>query len=147
MWDVEHRAEHITDAVARTHRHPRGERPHRQPRAHLAIEAGRQIRGIGLDPGQTAGEQRQPVQGLGIGERIGLAGADALDAMIDRSDPGREPKPLGRVHGGGWIEHHRTRNDLRMPEQLLDPAPLVGDAGNGAELAGREGRRHRDLPY
>src|SRR5438045_185038 len=29
--DVEHRAEHIADAVARAHRHPAGEWPHRQP--------------------------------------------------------------------------------------------------------------------
>ena len=147
MRDVEHRAEHIADAMARTHRHPGGERPHRQPRAHLAIEAGRQIRGIGLDPRQTAREQRQPMQGLGIGERIGLAGTDALDAMIDRANAGREPKPFGRVHGDGRIEHHRARNDIRMAEQLFDPAPLVADARNGAELAGRQCRRHRDLPY
>ena len=33
-----------------------------------------------------------------------------------------------------------------MPEQLLDPPPLVSHAGNGTELAGREGGRHGNLP-
>ncbi len=73
MRDVEDRTEHIADAVAGTHRHARGERSHRQPRADLAIEAGLQIRRIGLDPEQAAGEQREPVQGLRIGVGIGLA--------------------------------------------------------------------------
>ena len=65
--------------------------------------------------------------------------------MIDGPDAGRQPQPLGRVRGNRWIEHHGARNDLRMPEELLDPPTLVGDAGNSAELPGREGGRNGNL--
>jgi hypothetical protein len=56
--DVKHRTQHIADAVAGTHRHAARERLHRQPRADLAVEAGREITGVGLDPRQPAAEQR-----------------------------------------------------------------------------------------
>ena len=147
MRDVEKGAEHIADPVARPHRHTAGERAHRQPRTDLAIGPGLEISGIGLDARQAAREQRQAVQCLGVGERIGLAGADALDAMVDRADAGRQPQPFGRVHGDRRIEHHGARDDLRVAEQLLHPMALVGDPGNRAEFAGRQCRRHGDLPH
>ena len=37
-------AQHVTDAVTRAHRHAARQRRHRQPRAHLTIETGLQIR-------------------------------------------------------------------------------------------------------
>ena len=147
MRDVEHRTQHIADTVAGAHRHAAGEWPHRQPRADLAVEAGSEIFRIGLDPRQPAAKQRQPVQCLSVSIGIGLAGADALDAVVDRANTGRQPQPFGRVHRDRGVEHHRARDDPRMPEQLLDPVPLVGDAGDGAEFACRQCRRHRDLPH
>ena len=41
--DVEHRAQHVADAVAGTHRHAARQRPHRQPGAQLAIQPRLQI--------------------------------------------------------------------------------------------------------
>ena len=48
MRNAEFGAEHIADAVARTHRHATGKRAHRKPRANLAIEASLKIRWIRL---------------------------------------------------------------------------------------------------
>ena len=60
MRDVEHRTQHIADAVAGTHRHVARERPHRQPRADLAVEAGCEITGVGLDPGNPRQSSANP---------------------------------------------------------------------------------------
>src|SRR6266446_1157255 len=62
---------------------------------------------------QAAREQRQPVQGLRVGIGVGFARADALDAVVDRADAGREPQPFGRVHGNSWVEHDRARDDVK----------------------------------
>ena len=75
MRDVERGAQHVADAVARPHRHAAGERRHRQPRADLAIEPRLQVVGVGLDPRQAAAQQRQPVQRLRVGVRVGLVRA------------------------------------------------------------------------
>ena len=67
--------------------------------------------------------------------------------MVDRADAGRQPQPFRCVHRDRRIEHDSARHDPRMPDQFLDPVPLVGDPGNRAELAGRQRRRHRDLRH
>ena len=38
MRNIESRAQHIANAMARPHRHARRQRPHRQPGAQLAIQ-------------------------------------------------------------------------------------------------------------
>jgi hypothetical protein len=81
-------AEHIADAVARPHGHATGERRHRQPGTGLAIEPGREIAGVGLDPRKTVGEQRQPVEALRVAIGVGLARTNTLDAVVDRADAG-----------------------------------------------------------
>jgi len=79
--------------VAGAHRHAAGERPHRQPRADLAVEPGGEIAGVGLDPRQPPAEQRQAMQCLRVGIGIGLARADAFDAVVDSADAGRPNTP------------------------------------------------------
>ena len=76
-----------------------------------------------------------------------LARADALDAMIDGADSGREPQPFRRVHAEPGIEDHRARHQQRMAQRFLDLGLLVGDAGRGGELAAGNRRRHADLAH
>ena len=128
MRDVEHRAEHIADAVTGAHRHATGERRHRQPRADLAIEPRFEVAGSALtrDSRAPAATARA---GLRVGIGVRLARADALDAMVDRPDAGRQTQPFRRVHRHRRIEHHGARDDPGDGDQFLDPVPLVGDPG------------------
>ena len=105
------------------------------------------LRGLRLDARRAVGEQAEPAERLRVGVGVRFPRADALDAMVHRADAGGQEQPLRRVHGDGGIEDDRRRDDARMAEQLLHPGPLVRDAGDGAELAGGQGRRHGDLPH
>ena len=147
MRNIEHRPQDVTDSVAGPHRHAAGQGRHRHPCTHLAIQAGLDIGWIGFYPGQTAGQQRQPLQRLGIAIGMRLAGTDALDAVIDGADTGGQEQPFRRVHRRRRIKDHRFWHDPGMTKQLLDVGPLVGHAGNGAELTTRQGRRHGDLRH
>src|SRR3954454_10896253 len=49
----------------------------------------------------TRGSACARLERLGVGIGMGLARAQAFDAMIDRADPGRKPQPFRRVHGYG----------------------------------------------
>ena len=67
--------------------------------------------------------------------------------MVDRADAGGQEQPLRRVHGDRGVEDRGGRDDARVAEQLLHLGPFVRDAGDGAELAGRQRGRHGDLPH
>src|SRR5258705_6672373 len=76
-----------------------------------------------------------------------LVRADALDAMVDGADAGREKQPFRRVHGDEGIEDRGTRYHKLMPQHLLDPGALVGDAGDVTELAAGDRGGHADLAH
>ena len=135
--DVEERSQHIADAVARAHRDTARERAHREPCAYLAVEARLEILGVSLNARQPAGQQRQAVKRLRVSKGIRLVRADALDAMVDGADAGRQPQPFGRVQGDRWVQDDRPRDDPRMAKELLYLGSFIHDAGDGAELARR----------
>src|SRR3954470_9880088 len=85
------------------------------------------------------------MQGLRIGESIRATGAHAFDAMVHCADAGRQPEPSRRVYSHGRVEHHGTRDDEWVAEQLLHLAALVGNAGDPTELSTGERRRHGNL--
>ena len=91
-----------------------------------------------LHPRQSACQQRQPAQGLRISVGICLVRADALDTVVHRANARGQEQPLRRVHSDGRGENHGARDDAGMADQFLYLAPLVGDAGNGRELASRD---------
>ena len=145
MRRVEHRAQHIADAVARPHRHARRERGHRQPRTHLAVEPGLDVRRVRLHPREALRQQREAPERLRVPVSVRLAGTDSFDAMVHGAHTGREEQPFRRMHRRRRVEDHGARNGVRMVEQLLQLHALVRDARNGAELAGRERGRDGDL--
>ena len=147
MRHAEFGAEHVADAVAGAHRHARSQRPGRKPGPDLAIHPRVEVAGIGLHPRQRLRQHRQPLQRLGVAVRMRLARADALDAMIDGADAGRQPQPFRRVRAEPGIEDHRARHQQRMAQRFLDLGLLVGDAGRGGELAAGNRRRHADLAH
>ena len=148
MRHVEGRAQHIADAVARAHRHAgRQRRPSTaRCRSGNPCRASRS-RGSAFTRGSPCGEHREPLHRLRVGIRVRLARADAFDAMVDGADAGRQEQPFRRVHGDGGIEDGRARHDERMPQHLLHLRALVGDAGDGAELAAGDRGRHADLAH
>ncbi len=56
-----------------------------------------------------------------------------------------ESQATGRVHSYCRIQDRCPGDDQKVAEQLLYLRPLVGDTGNRAELASREGRRDGNL--
>ena len=147
MRHAEFGAEHIADAVARAHRHAGGERPGGKPGADLAIHPRVEIASVGLHARQPLRQHRKPLQRLRVAVRVGLARADALDAMVDGADAGRQKQPFRRVHGKRRIEDHRARNGQAMRQHLLHFRRLVGDAGDRGKLAAGDRGRHADLPH
>ncbi len=146
MRHIELGAEHVADAMARAHRHAGGERAGREPGSDLAIHPRRNVLRVGLHPRQTGGQHLEPLDRLRVAVRVRLARADALDAMVDGADAGRQEQPVRRVHrefriedGGAW--HHQ-----RMAQHLLLPLGLVGDACDRGEFAAGDRGRHADLP-
>ena len=112
-----------------------------------SIRASRSL-GIGLHPRQRLRQHRQALQRLGVGIRMRLARADALDAMVDGADAGREPQPFRRVHGrwqGSRITARGITSGWRSASLTL--VRLVGDAGDGGELAAGDRGRHADLAH
>ena len=101
--------------------------------------------GSALDPRESLRQQRQPPERLRVAVGVRLAGADPLDAMVHRAHARGEEQPFRRMDGGRRVEDDGARNGVRMAEQLLQLHPLVGDAGDGAELPGRERGRDGDL--
>ena len=77
-----------------------------------------------------------------------LARTDALDAVIDGADAGRQEQPFRRVHG-----QRRDRGSPRAASpadgasRSLTLVRLVGDAGDGAELAAGNRGGHADLAH
>ena len=76
-----------------------------------------------------------------------LARADALDAMVDGANAGRQKQPFRRVRSKLWIEDHRARDRQRMTHHLLHFGGLVGDPGAGAEVAAGDRGRRADLAH
>ena len=67
--------------------------------------------------------------------------------MVDGADAGGQKQPFRRVHGDGGIEDRGARHHEGMAQHLLDLGALVGDAGDGAELAAGNRGRHADLAH
>ena len=84
MRNVEHRAQHVADAVARAHRHTGDQRRHREPGAELTVEPCVHVVGVGLDLRQAARQQREAVQ-LCLANDIRTP--EAMDAV-------RDPNPV-----------------------------------------------------
>ena len=103
--------------------------------------------GIGLDPGEPARQQRETLERLRVAVGMRLERADPFDAVVDGAHAGGEEQPLGRVDGRRGVEDDRPRHDVRVAEQLLGAGAFVGDAGDCAELAARQGRRDGDLGH
>ena len=91
-------------------------------------------------------QQPQPVQAGGVGEGLGVDGADQFHRMVHRADGGREPQPFRRMHRDRRIEDHRHRAQLPRDIEVLLPAQLIHAAGGMGELGGGERGGHRDLP-
>jgi len=147
MGHAECRAEHIADAVACSHRHPRSQRPGREPGADLAIHPGVEIAGVRLHARQRLRQHRQSLQRLRVAVRMRLARAQALHTMVDRADAGRKPQPFRGMHGHRGIEDGGARHRKIVAQHLLDLGAQIGDAGDGAEFAAGNGRRHADLAH
>jgi len=81
-------AEHIADAVARSHRDAGRQRRHREPGADLAIHTRVEIGGVRLHPRQPLRQQCKALDRLGLGIGMTRGGAEALDAMVDGADAG-----------------------------------------------------------
>ena len=111
-----------------------------------SIRASRSL-GSAFTRGSACVSIESPFKRLGIGVRMRLARAQALDAMVDGADAGRKPQPFGRVQGHGGIEDHGARHHQIMAQHFLDLGALVGDAGQRAELAAGDGRRDADLAH
>ncbi|GCC46027.1 hypothetical protein chiPu_0030302, partial [Chiloscyllium punctatum] len=133
--------------MARAHRNAGGERAGREPGADLAIHPRRDVLRVGLHPRQAGRQHLKSLQRLRIAVRMRLARADALDAMVDRADAGRQKQPVRRVHRQVRIEDRGARHHQRMAQHLLLPLDLVGDARDRRELAAGDRGRHADLAH
>ena len=120
---------------------------HREPGADLAIHPRVEIAGVCLHPRQRLRQHRKSLHRLGVGIGMGLARAQAFDAMVDGADAGRQKQPFGRVHGKGGIEDRGARHHQLMAQHFLDLGARVGDAGDGTEFAAGNRRRHADLAH
>ncbi|MCY1173987.1 hypothetical protein D9M73_141720 [compost metagenome] len=136
----------MPDRMAGPHRDPADDRDHRLPGTDLALEAGFQVRGIGLGARQPLDEQAERIVRQAIGEVVRLVGGERFHRMIDRPDAGRQPQPFGRVQRDGGIEHHHDRGHVAMLIALLVRRDLVGRARQGVELSAGQGGGDANRP-
>ena len=105
-------------------------------------------RGSAFTRGSACGQQRQPLQRLGvaIGMRLARAQRPRRNGRRRGCRSTETAIPAcARVIAG--IEDHRARHHQRMRQLLLDLGGLVGDAGHGAEFAAGDRGRHADLAH
>ena len=145
---VERGAEHIADAVACAHRHARGQRPHREPGADLAIHPRVEIVGVGFharqrlasaSTGPSAPARRHkdaPRASTGLrhnGRPRGCRSKATAIAACARSSAG------SRITARGIASSWRSIS-LTLVRWLVTPAQR-------AELAAGDGRGNADLAH
>ena len=103
---------------------------------------------MGEEPDTVVTPQAQEeAERLGIAIGVCFGRANTFDTMINGTNAGRQPQPLGGVDGDRRIEDDCGRDDQGMAKQFLGFGSLVSDARDAAKIAARECRWDADLAH
>ena len=145
MRHVAGRAQHMADAVAGADAHARGAGADRQPHAELQVRAASPCRRAWpCAPAAPATAASAPRSRCRCAKGLACCEHSRSTAWSTAFRPVDSIRSIGVRQRRGRIEHDHPRHDQAMAEALLDALARIGDAGEGVELGGRQGRRHGD---